>query len=81
MWGDKWCEQGGLITTTTDKNTTHNLVKSYSNTNYKIFITSNSTTNNFNASQPDWVNGKTTSKFTVHCDSYGGPTSWLAQGS
>ena len=80
VWSDGWIEQGGIINGATDKNSTHNLLKTYKNTQYNIFVTSNSSNNTFNAAQPDWINVKTTTTFTLHCDSFGGDISWYACG-
>lgn len=80
LYKSGWVEQGGLATTKTDGNTTATLPIPMQDTNYTALLTSNSTTNTFNSAQADWINAKTTTNFTIHCDSYGTVASWIVKG-
>lgn len=82
VWSDGWIEQGGKTPSVgNDISITVTLNKAFSNTNYYINLTSNTTTTTFNSAQPNWVNSRTTTNFSAHIDCYGADGSdWYACG-
>ena len=82
VWSDNWIEQGGkTASSSNDTSFSVTLHKPFSDTNYYVNLTSNTTTTTFNSAQPNWVTAKTTAAFTAHLDCYGaGGSDWYACG-
>lgn len=82
IWSDGWCEQGARVPqSNNDVNVSVTFLKAYKDTNYYINLTSNTTDNTFNGSQPNWVNSRTETGFSAHIDCYGTDThDWQACG-
>lgn len=82
VWSDGWIEQGGKTASSgNDISVSVTLHKPFSDTNYYVNLTSNTTTTTFNTAQPNWVTAKTTTTFTAHIDCYGaGGSDWYACG-
>lgn len=72
IWSDGWIEQGFRISTTVDAQTNHTFLKPFKDTNYTLLFTTQTTTNNFNVAQPDWITNYSTTGFSYHCDSFAG---------
>lgn len=78
VYSDGWCEQGGEVSATNQVNTTVNLLKNYTNTNYQVQVTYNSTGTGAVGGAPSGANLKSTSSFAVGTG--GGNYAWYTCG-
>jgi hypothetical protein len=77
-YDDGWVEQGGFVVGSVSVNTTVNLLKPYSNTNYAVQLLYNTITDGATSGATASANLKTTTTFAL--GSYGGSYAWVALG-
>ena len=78
IWSDGWCEQGGIATTTQNKNTNVNFLVNFKDTNYQVVGSYNSTETGATGGTYIAANLKKVSSFSL--GTQGGKYAWRAGG-
>lgn len=83
IWSDGWIEQGGRISVNADGNSTVNLLKAFSDTNYTITTATHhtgTTVGGYNNAGGNWIQNISTTTFKIYEDEKKVTVLWYACG-